>query len=1051
MNKKLIISAMLFILANSLFAIDPVILTEDKGEYPLGLHLEILEDKDGKLTLDDIRKPEMEKLWVKSKVEVPSFGMTDSAYWLRFQLQSSIAKPISWFLEIAFPPIDYLDFYLMEENGNYSLTQTGDRRPFNTRQYNNKNYLFNIPIEANKTRDIYIKTWSQDGLHESIPIVLYDKDTYIEKSSRADTVMGIYIGILLVMILYNLFIFLSVKDIAYLYYILFIFGFINWVLIFYGYTFQYLLPSSPMWANQSLTLSAIFTSAMIVSFSRTFLSASRLIPRIDSILKFSLVLLYIYFPLSFILNYSTIWKFIIITVALTCIMLMVSGVLCFRKGYRPARYFLIAWTSFLLGGTLMLLKVAAVIPSNFITENGIIIGAVLQVILLSLGLADRINELKRQNELIRIKNQKELQKLNNELEQKVIDRTFHLEQAKSKIETLNDITKTVNSNLDIEKIMNTLIDYLDQKYKINVCALYTINLQERTIENYYLNIREQIPDSLKEIARKIKFQLDDQTHAHGYVYKKGTALYAKTLRNPENKNEEIIINTLKLKSSLIIPLHLHNEIIGFLDLTRTKEELVLFDEDIESLVTLSNQVTGAINNSKLMKQAEQAKEQADIERSIALIAQQETEAAKMEVDKLNKITKRINSVASLTDVMTFIMYHLEKEYKFRDFWLLLKDDISDRLKPFSYSSPGMSEDTYQYFMNFMISLEEECTFSTTYKEQKMFYLPLDENNNLSDIDKQIIEHGKFTFLLQIPFVVYEETIGILCIHNKSMEKLSNDLLEKLQNLSNQVAGAINNSKLFKQSQVAQQEAEAERHKSEKLLLNILPEDVARELKEKGFAEPVLFESVSVMFTDFKGFTQIAETMSPSELLKELDGCFIQFDKITERYHLEKLKTIGDSYMCAGGIPGRNTTHPIDTVLAALEIQAFMSQMKDLKLMMDLPYWELRLGIHTGSLIAGVIGEKKFAYDVWGDTVNTASRMESSGTPGMINISGATYELIKEYFECEFRGMINAKNKGEVAMHYVNRLKEEYSKDEDGRVPNEKFWESYNNEELRIKN
>lgn len=234
----------------------------------------------------------------------------------------------------------------------------------------------------------------------------------------------------------------------------------------------------------------------------------------------------------------------------------------------------------------------------------------------------------------------------------------------------------------------------------------------------------------------------------------------------------------------------------------------------------------------------------------------------------------------------------------------------------------------------------------------------------------------------------------------------------------------------------------EHEKSEQLLLNILPEEIAQELKEKGVSEPRLHRNATVCFTDFKGFTQIAETLSPTELVAELDRCFSYFDSVMDRHNLEKLKTIGDSYMFAGSIPESNKTHAVDCVMAALEIQAFMNQMKEIKANQGLPYWELRLGIHSGDLIAGVIGEKKFAYDVWSDTVNTASRCESSGIPGRINISSTTYELVKNFFDCEYRGAVPAKNKGEIEMYFVNGLLADLQRAGEERIPNEEFRRRY---------
>jgi len=207
-------------------------------------------------------------------------------------------------------------------------------------------------------------------------------------------------------------------------------------------------------------------------------------------------------------------------------------------------------------------------------------------------------------------------------------------------------------------------------------------------------------------------------------------------------------------------------------------------------------------------------------------------------------------------------------------------------------------------------------------------------------------------------------------------------------------------------------------RSEALLLNILPRQIAEELKTKGSVEAKQFNSVTVMFTDFKNFTKISEALSPSELVSEIDYCFKAFDNIINRYNIEKIKTIGDSYMCAGGLPLANATHATDILSAAMEIQKFVEQHSCQKMDEHQEQFEIRIGVHTGPVVAGIVGVKKFAYDIWGDTVNIASRMESSGEAGKINISGSTYELVKEKFNCVHRGKIQAKNKGMIDMYFV---------------------------------
>jgi class 3 adenylate cyclase len=216
------------------------------------------------------------------------------------------------------------------------------------------------------------------------------------------------------------------------------------------------------------------------------------------------------------------------------------------------------------------------------------------------------------------------------------------------------------------------------------------------------------------------------------------------------------------------------------------------------------------------------------------------------------------------------------------------------------------------------------------------------------------------------------------------------------------------------------ELEEEKKKSDNLLLNILPAEVAQELKLKGRTEAKTFSMVTVMFTDFKDFSKVSEKESAELLVAEIDHCFSGFDNIIQKYGLEKIKTVGDAYICAGGLPVLTYTHAIDMVNAAMEIRHFMLARKVEKEARGEVPFEMRIGIHTGPVVAGIVGIKKFAYDIWGDTVNVAARMESSGEAGKVNISGATYELVKDHFHCTYRGKVHAKNKGEVDMYFVER-------------------------------
>lgn len=295
-----------------------------------------------------------------------------------------------------------------------------------------------------------------------------------------------------------------------------------------------------------------------------------------------------------------------------------------------------------------------------------------------------------------------------------------------------------------------------------------------------------------------------------------------------------------------------------------------------------------------------------------------------------------------------------------------------------------------------------------------------------------------TWVFRVSFVLF--VLGLVVFIYKYRVKQIEEQKEVLEETVAQRTAEVmkQKEKLEEQKKLLEEEKE----KSEKLLLNILPQETVEELKFKGKASARHYKLATVLFTDFKGFTKISAKMRPQEVVERLDAYFVKYDEIIERNGLEKIKTIGDSYMCAGGVPIRNKTNPINAVLAGLEIQRYMADLRK-RSKDEKDVWGVRIGIHTGEVIAGVIGIKRFAYDVWGDTVNVASRMETAGEVDKVNISGQTYKQIKHYFICDRRGELEAKNKGKVEMYFVKGIKPELSINQEGVVPNDLFWEMVN--------
>lgn len=289
-------------------------------------------------------------------------------------------------------------------------------------------------------------------------------------------------------------------------------------------------------------------------------------------------------------------------------------------------------------------------------------------------------------------------------------------------------------------------------------------------------------------------------------------------------------------------------------------------------------------------------------------------------------------------------------------------------------------------------------------------------------------------------------LGTLCIMDFAPHELTPSQREAVRRLSRQAMSLLElrrqliaREAMLSQIRVAKQEAEEAREKSDTLLHSIFPVSIAEELKTKGSVEPRFYEMATVLFADFKDFTLLTEGMEPARLIEQLNRNFANFDEIAAANRVVTLRTVGDGCLCVTGLPEKNRTHPLDACLAALQMQQSITKNNRQREQLRLKPWQLRIGINTGPVVAGVVGTKRYTYDVWGTAVNAAARLEQNCEPGRITISSSTLHYVTDLFETEPRGSIEAKNLGAIEMYFLNKIKPEFSTDADGFVPNEAFW------------
>jgi len=375
---------------------EPIVLSDKTGEYSIGTYLEILEDKTGKLTFEEISSDKYKDSFVRSKVKTPSFGFSKSVYWVRFSIKNESKSTTEWYLEHDYPPMDQLTFYSKSINGNWSERTTGDTFPFLQRDIPYRNYIFILKIPESSVATYYLKLKAESSI--IIPLTIWNTKNFLFKVNTENYIYGIYYGIMLVMVLYNFLLFLFIRDISYLYYIIYTSSIGLFNLSMMGTAFEYLWSDSSYFANLSVLYFACGVEIGLIQFTRNFLK----VDRYSKFLNIGLLIM-IYIHISFLILIPILPYKITVTsisglVTLISFLTIFTGFKSLFSGNRSARFYLISFSSILLGGCIFGLRMFGVLPNNLFTNNVLQIGSALEVILLSLALGDRFILMRKEKE-----------------------------------------------------------------------------------------------------------------------------------------------------------------------------------------------------------------------------------------------------------------------------------------------------------------------------------------------------------------------------------------------------------------------------------------------------------------------------------------------------------------------------------------------------------------------------------------------------------------------------------------------------------------------------
>ncbi|TGL68943.1 adenylate/guanylate cyclase domain-containing protein [Leptospira levettii] len=601
---------------------------------------------------------------------------------------------------------------------------------------------------------------------------------------------------------------------------------------------------------------------------------------------------------------------------------------------------------------------------------------------------------------------------------------LQMEDAKNEVVKLNEFTKKINSESSLSQIIDEMFDYILKSFEIEATLIQLIDPKKKELYTYKTTIPTYATEEQLHFAKSFRVPLNERG---GIIYK--TFLRKKTLFVPkppktyESELDEQIFSKLSLSSFIAVPLVVQNEVIGIAYFTSYQKPMEVTREVLRRISGFCDQIAGAIQNSLLLQLTEEERKK--------------SERAKAEIQKMNEFAKTINSQNNLENILAEIFGFIRKNYKIENCVLYFLDKEFNEFRYLNHSGFDLlNDENVNFFKTLRFPLKEESGFVyKCYLRKRHFYMKHVPKSMPYQIDKQITEKSGMKGFLISPLVNNDEVVAMAMygINDETIHFTSEEV-NSIVGVSEHIASAINNHFLLKK-------IEEEKQRSDSLLLNILPKNVAEELQKKGRVNPVEFENVTLLMTSFPGFSQITGQLTPEELIEGLDLYFSRFDEIIKTKGMEKLRMTGDMYLAAGGLPVGNFTHAVDACLAALQIKnEVIRMMEDFK---DIPFKPngITIAIHSGPVVAGVIGKSKFNYDVWGKTVTQTQAIRRGGVGVSINISQETMDKVKRLFHIDNQRMINTYEGEQFPIYELLALKSDLA-DDSGILPNDKFERLY---------